>query len=30
MTTNIPWAVKLGWLENADSRPLFMASNFYP
>ena len=29
-TTSIPWAVKLSWLENASSYPLFSASAFDP
>jgi len=29
-TTSIPWAVSLSWLENAYSKPLFAAGDFYP
>jgi len=28
--TSIPWAVRLSWLENAYSHPLFSAADFDP
>jgi len=30
ITTSIPWAVRISWLENVYSHPLFSAGEFDP